>query len=60
MPPLMPAAKLRPVRPSTTTRPPVSSHTVIADAFDDGVGATVAHGKAFARDPAHEGLAVAP
>jgi hypothetical protein len=23
MPPLMPAAKLRPVRPSTTTRPPV-------------------------------------
>jgi hypothetical protein len=28
---------------------------VIADAFDDGVGAAVAHGKAFARDP-HEGL----
>ena len=45
----MPAAKLIPVLPSTTTLPPVMySHAVVADAFDNGDRAAVPYGKAFA------------
>ena len=58
MPPLMPAAKLRPVGPSTTTRPPVMysqpwSPTPSTTAWR----AAVAHGEALAGDAAEEGLA---
>ena len=58
MPPLMPAAKFRPVRPSTTTAP--TGHVlagVIADALDDGARAAVAHGEPLAGDTAHERVA---
>ncbi len=61
-PPLIPAAKLRPVLPSTTTSP--ARHvlaSVIADALDHRRRAAVAHREALARDPAEERLAaVAP
>ena len=53
----MPAAKLRPVGPSTTTR--AAGHVlaaVVADALDDGVGARVAHGEALAGEAAEERL----
>ena len=58
MPPDMPAAKLRPVRPSTTTRPPVMysqpwSPTPSTTAF----GAAVAHAEALAGHAADVGLA---
>jgi hypothetical protein len=58
MPPLMPAAKLRPVGPSTTTRPPVMysqpwSPTPSTTAY----GAAVAHAEAFAGPAADEGPA---
>ena len=55
IPPLMPAAKLRPVGPSTTHVP--AGHVlaaVVADALDDRVGAGVAHREALARQPAEE------
>ena len=58
MPPLMPAAKLRPVRPSTIDAP--AGHVfaaVIADAFDDGVRAAVADRESLAGDAADERLA---
>ena len=58
MPPLMPAAKFRPVRPRTTTQP--ARHVfaaVIADAFDDRGRAAVADGKSFAGDAADESFA---
>ena len=58
MPPLIPAAKLRPVRPRTTTRPP--RHVlaaVIADSFDNGGRSAVADGKPFAGNAADEGFA---
>ena len=58
MPPDMPAAKLRPVGPSTTTRPPVMysqpwSPTASTTAFD----AAVAHAEALAGHAADVGLA---
>ena len=58
MPPLMPAAKLRPVRPSTTHAP--AGHVlaaVIADAFDDDRRAAVADAEALAGDAADVALA---
>ena len=57
-PPLMPAAKLRPVRPSTTTRP--RRHVLaamVADALDHRDGAAVAHREALAGQAAHVGFA---
>ena len=58
MPPLIPAAKLRPVRPSTTTMPPVMysqpwSPTPSTTAEAPGV----AHREALAGEPAEERLA---
>ena len=53
----MPAAKLRPVGPSTTAR--AAGHVlaaVVADALDDRVGAGVADAEALADDPAQEEL----
>ena len=51
----MPAAKLRPVGPSTTTRPPVMySQPWSPDALDHGRGARVAHGEALAGQAAEE------
>ena len=57
MPPLIPAAKLRPVRPITTTRPAVMLAAVIAHAFDHRNRAAVADREALAGDAAHVGLA---
>jgi hypothetical protein len=54
----MPAAKLRPVGPSTTTR--AAGHVfaaVVADGFDDGVHAAVADAEALAGHAADVGLA---
>ena len=51
----MPAAKLRPVLPSTTTVPPVMySQPWSPDALDDRRGAGVAHAEALARDAAED------
>ena len=58
MPPLMPAAKLRPVRPRTTTV--AAGHVlaaVVADALDDGDGAAVADGEPLAGQAVDEDLA---
>mgnify|MGYP003693579709 CR=1 FL=1 len=59
MPPLMPAAKLRPVLPSDDDAS--AGHVlaaVIADALDDGGrAAELLHREALARDAADEGLA---
>ena len=58
MPPLMPAAKLRPVLPSTTTS--AVRHVlaaVVADAFDHRGGAGIAHREALAGHAVEEGLA---
>jgi hypothetical protein len=55
----MPAAKLRPVSPMTTTT--TAGHVfaaMIADAFDDRDGARVAHGEALAGDTAEIALAL--
>ena len=57
-PPLMPAAKLRPVLPSTTTVP--AGHVfaaVVAGAFDHRARARQPHREAFAGHAAEEGLA---
>jgi Ca2+-binding RTX toxin-like protein len=54
----MPAAKLRPVWPEHDDD--AAGHVfaaVVADAFDNGNGAGVAHGKAFARHAAEVALA---
>ena len=58
MPPLMPAAKLRPVRPEhddVAARHVLAA--VVADALDDRVRARVAHGEPLAGEPAEERLA---
>ena len=58
MPPDMPAAKLRPVGPRTTTR--AAGHVlaaVVADALDDRGGAGVAHAEPLADLAAQEDLA---
>ena len=53
-----PAAKLRPVGPRITARPPVMySHAVVADAFDHRGRAGVAHAEALADDAADEHVA---
>src|SRR5579884_2956654 len=55
MPPLIPAAKLRPVAPSTTTR--AAGHVlapVVAHALDDGARARVPDREALAGDAAEE------
>ena len=55
MPPLMPAAKLRPVRAEHDDAP--AGHVlaaVVADALDDGEHARVAHGEALAGEAAEE------
>jgi len=59
MPPDMPAAKLRPVRPSTTTTPPVMySPAMVARAFHHRDGAGIAHREALARDAAEIAFAL--
>ena len=58
MPPLMPAAKLRPVRPRTTTVPPVMySQPWSPTPFDDRHGAAVADGEPLAGQAVDEHLA---
>ena len=55
MPPLIPAAKLRPVGPSTTTRPPVMySQPWSPTPSTTALGAGVAHREALAGEPAEE------
>ena len=58
MPPVMPAAKLRPVRAQHHDQ--AVGHVfaaVIADAFHHGRGAGIAHGKALAGHAVEEGFA---
>ena len=58
MPPLMPAAKLRPVRPEHDDA--AAGHVlaaVVADALDDRDGAAVAHGESLAGQAADVRLA---
>ena len=58
MPPLMPAAKLRPVGPRMTTRPPVMySQPWSPTPSMTACGAAVADGEPFGRAAAEEGLA---
>ena len=53
MPPLMPAAKLRPVLPRTSDAAAGRMlASMIADAFDDGYRPAVADGKSLARETA--------
>ena len=60
MPPLMPAAKLRPVVPSTTTVPPVMySQPWSPVPSTTAVAPEVAHREALAGDAAEERLAAA-
>ena len=59
MPPLMPAAKLRPGAAEHDDA--AAGHVlaaVVADALDDGVRAGVAHGEALAREAAEERAAL--
>src|SRR4029453_13438369 len=58
MPPLMPAAKFRPVGPRTTAAPPLSLFpAVIADALDNDMRAAVPDAESLSGDAAHIRLA---